>query len=294
MEKSPSNIEQRLLDAEARFATAERQHRQAARRFRLLSGVALCGVVLAVLFAAHPSAGAQDCDYQDQIDALQSEVNDLQSQTQYLSTGTDAEGYPAMYVSGCNLWVLNGTGATNAAPNGEGNLIIGYNELRGNNDDRSGSHNLIVGSFQNYQSVGGAVFGDYNTLSGQYASVLGGASNTAAGDFTSVAGGYNNSASGRLSSVTGGASNNASGAYAAISGGTSNFAGGQYASISGGYNNSASGYVASLTGGNQNSANGNYASVTGGFDNSVGGAAAFAALLGGQGISLNTPYGHNP
>ena len=39
--------------------------------------------------------------------------------------------------------------------NGLGNVVIGYNELRGAGDDRSGSHNLVFGSRNNYSSYGG-------------------------------------------------------------------------------------------------------------------------------------------
>ena len=45
------------------------------------------------------------------------------------------------------------------AGNGLGNLVIGYNELRGAGDDRSGSHNLVIGSRNNYSSHGGLVGG---------------------------------------------------------------------------------------------------------------------------------------
>ena len=62
-------------------------------------------------------------------------------------------------VSGANLYVNNGTGSTGGPVNGLGNLVIGYNELRGAGDDRSGSHNLVVGSRNNYSSYGGLVGG---------------------------------------------------------------------------------------------------------------------------------------
>src|SRR5262245_6123143 len=145
MDTQITPLEQRLLAAEARFLAAEQRHRQAARRCQILSGFALFAFIAAILFAAYPPALAQD-DVPDQInslwnetqslwnetgslwnetDDLQDQTNTLQWQTQYLSTGTDAEGYPATYVAGCNLWILNGEEATNARPNGTGNLIIG-------------------------------------------------------------------------------------------------------------------------------------------------------------------------
>jgi len=49
--------------------------------------------------------------------------------------------------------------------NGLGNLIIGYNELRGSGDNRIGSHNLILGSKNNFASYGGMVAGTLNDIS---------------------------------------------------------------------------------------------------------------------------------
>ena len=63
------------------------------------------------------------------------------------------------------------------AVNGLGNLIVGYNEssmCRGLGrsyriDQRTGSHNLIVGSGHNFPSFGGFCCGFANTVSGAYA-----------------------------------------------------------------------------------------------------------------------------
>jgi hypothetical protein len=121
-------------------------------------------------------------------------------------------------IEGANLHIVNGLGATNGFPappsfdpsqtvvNGVGNLIVGYNESRGSYgpDDRSGSHNLVVGSFQNFSSFGGLVAGQFSTISGPYASVSGGISNTASGYFSSVSGGEFNTASGGVASVSDG------------------------------------------------------------------------------------------
>jgi hypothetical protein len=43
--------------------------------------------------------------------------------------------------------------------NGLGNVVIGYNEPRGAGDDRSGSHNLVIGSQNNFSSYGGFMAG---------------------------------------------------------------------------------------------------------------------------------------
>ncbi len=92
-------------------------------------------------------------------------------------------------ISGINVQIVNDSGTTDGAVDGLGNLIVGYNELRGLGDDRTGSHNLIVGDEHNYSSYGGLVAGHFNTISGLFASVSGGRSNTASGQYSSVSGG---------------------------------------------------------------------------------------------------------
>lgn len=110
-------------------------------------------------------------------------------------------------ITGANLLLVNGLGATNGNPahpfepifqggptavNGLGNLTIGYNESRtgfGEPDDRRGSHNLVVGIAHNYSRFGGIVVGHWNSISAPYASVSGGMFNLARGDGSSVSGG---------------------------------------------------------------------------------------------------------
>lgn len=106
---------------------------------------------------------------------------------------------PHILFTGVNVHVRSGSGATNnnSAPHtGLGNLIIGYNENTTPTPTlpRAGSHNLVGGSMNAFSSVGGMVFGLQNTISGQYASVLGGNGNTAAGSNSTVYGGLNNMA----------------------------------------------------------------------------------------------------
>ena len=99
--------------------------------------------------------------------------------------------------SGVNVHVNNGTGTTSGAVNGLGNLIVGHNEARfGGGDDRSGSHNIVVGGGHNFTSYGGLVAGYGNTISGPCATVSGGAANTASGMYSSVSGGKDRSVDG--------------------------------------------------------------------------------------------------
>ena len=121
-------------------------------------------------------------------------------------------------ISGVNLQIVNGLGATNGYPadpgssdpancvtNGVGNLIVGYNEAGFMPvDDRTGSHNVAVGTANNYSSFGGLVVGAANSITGAWATVSGGVENTASGEHSSVSGGEYNTASGGRSSVSGG------------------------------------------------------------------------------------------
>ena len=55
-------------------------------------------------------------------------------------------GQDTIRFSGVNVQIVDGSGNTSGAVNGRGNLIVGYNELRGSGDVRTGSHNIVVGS----------------------------------------------------------------------------------------------------------------------------------------------------
>ena len=110
-------------------------------------------------------------------------------------------------ISGINVRIHNGSGTTAGAPDGLGNLIIGYNELRGKgNDDRTGSHNLVLGSEQNFASHGGILAGRRNAIASTapHSSVSGGLRNVASGAYASISGGYGNTASGYAASMSGG------------------------------------------------------------------------------------------
>jgi hypothetical protein len=238
---------------------------------------------------------------QAKIAALESKVADLQSQINTIKltpekiaildamslSGTE------LTITGVNVRIVNGLGNTRSV-NGLGNLTIGYNELRTQlsnrtDDDRSGSHNLIVGEANNYSSYGGLVAGGFNTVSGVFASVSGGEGNTASGPRASVSGGATNVASGDRASVSGGTGNTASNLASSVSGGQSNLASGGASSISGGSANTASGTFASVIGGQHNVASGESASVSGGNVNVAGG--LFATVSGGVTVQQNNDGG---
>lgn len=179
--------------------------------------------------------------------------------------------------NGMNVRITSGSGATGGAINGLGNLIIGYNELRGGNDNRSGSHNLILGSYNNYRSYGGLVAGSSNEISGVYATVSGGNANIASNSSSSVSGGSGNTASAAFSSVSGGVANIASGYQSSVSGGRLNIASSYFSSVSGGKSNTASGWSSSVSGGRSNIASGEESSVSGGISRSAIGWGNWAA-----------------
>jgi hypothetical protein len=113
-----------------------------------------------------------------------------------------------VFITGANVYVRNGLGATvNNGYNGLGNLIVGYNELRGipgSPDVRTGSHNLIVGAGANYSRNASIITGVNNASVNNYASVYGGTGNFANATYSVVVGGYNNQTNGGWSTILGG------------------------------------------------------------------------------------------
>jgi uncharacterized coiled-coil protein SlyX len=132
-------------------------------------------------------------------------------------------------IEGVNVHIRDGSGSTGSGAwnggslSGLGNLIIGYNEsrsLEGKPDNRTGSHNLVLGILNDYSSYGGIVAGHTSSISKPYATVTGGYGNSASEIYASVSGGFKNNAAGLASSISGGDSNVATGNRASVSGGT--------------------------------------------------------------------------
>jgi len=241
-----------------------------------------------------------------------------------------------VFFEGCNVHVRSGSGATNgdtgagASVNGLGNLIVGYNEgggfgadgFYGSDDDKSGSHNLVVGPAHSYSSYGGLVAGEDNNVSARAASVSGGGGNIASGYMSSVSGGYENTASGESSSVSGGTRNIANSGASSVSGGEENTASDSASSVSGGHQNIAgrictSGLVgkvcttslecdaslgagdgvclalfvsrwSSVSGGNSNTASSEASSVSGGSGNDA--SESYSSVSGGIANMASGPY----
>jgi cell division protein FtsB len=246
---------------------------------------------------------------QKQINALKAEnaaqngyISTLRAQVAELQSG-DAAALAAIFAGvsrtdddiffdGVNVHIRSGSGATNGntgsgpSVNGLGNIIIGYDEIRtGDINEKTGSHNLVVGEEHNYSSYGGLVVGFRNTVSGSYATVSGGAGNTASGAESTVSGGDSNTASSSRSTVSGGAGNTASNIQSTVSGGLSNTASGSGSTVSGGSRNISIGAISTVSGGSLNIASGDFSSVSGGRDNTASG--EYSSVSGGQGRSVN-------
>jgi hypothetical protein len=232
-------------------------------------------IVLGLVIMPYVSGTAQEQSAYER--ALARRIAELEYKLQHVTGGVNE-----VVITGANLRIVNGLGATETI-NGLGNLIVGYNEPPiVPPENRDGSHNIVMGTKNNFASFGGLVGGTNNEISGSYASIIGGTKNTASGDRSTVSGGGGNSAIGDISSVSGGANNTASGGFASVSGGQANRASGGASSVSGGNDNTASGFHASVSGGFKNSASGSrVSSVSGGDGNTASGEAS--SVSGGAG-----------
>ncbi len=205
--------------------------------------------------------------------------------TNYVEKGI--AGKPTIQFSGVNVQIVNGEGKT-ASVNGDGNLVIGYDENPGKHE-QTGSHNLILGEEQTFTSFAGLLAGIDNTISAPFASVSGGSFDRADGFDSSVNGGSFDTASSEESSVSGGERNTASGPLSSVSGGRANTAGGFYSSIAGGEVNSAPTEAASVSGGSENTAGGLHAGwIGGGANNLVSG--TYASVFGGHKLTASLEY----
>lgn len=233
------------------------------------------------------------------IKILEAEINKMRGNSVlaldgYLKLG-GIGGHPAAVFQHVNVQVSSGSGRTDGAVNGLGNLIIGYNETssssiefcsnhnytvesqctRGGyqwgNNVRRGSHNLIVGSNNSYDDYGSIIAGVGNTSNANYSNILGGIANYTAAVYSSISGGRYNETYAYFSSIAGGYDNISNGKYSSISGGRQNTTVGESSSISGGQRNQAKGKFSSVTGGSGNQANQDGSSVTGGQSNRANG-----------------------
>lgn len=238
-------------------------------------------------------------------------VSGAQDLLRVLSVSADGD----LVLSRANLYVQNGDGATDAPVNGKGNIILGYDENVSN--DKSGSHNLILGMNHSYTSYGGVLMGKGNAVRGEgglvsgqgnqvegnHAAALGGTDSEAAADHALVLGGVSSVADGTGAVVVGGSDNVASGSHAVVSGGQENEASGTGSTVSGGYRGLSDGRNSAIAGGRDNTATGSYAVVSGGaYGDATGQSSsvtggyfslaqhAYSTAVGGDNIATTSRY----
>jgi hypothetical protein len=175
---------------QTRLDALEQQMHTVNRRLRWWRGLACGAVVLAGLTWALPAVIAQEEAQGKGPKGLAQRVAALEQLLKPFSREQNE-----IFITGANLHIVNGLGRTDCGsednpipdcPNGLGNLIVGYNEPHAPDlgpNIRTGSHNVVVGSRHNFSRVGGLVVGDFNTISGAFASASGGHNRMAAGDF---------------------------------------------------------------------------------------------------------------
>ena len=134
-----------------------------------------------IMAAAGPSTAWAVCEGgtdAERLDCLSAELSATQAELAelltYLSVDTAAN---SVTFTGANVFVRSGSGATDGAVNGLGNLIVGYGEDAPYFSSvaapavRTGSHNLVVGGGASYSSFGGFVGGLLNRVTGEFGSV---------------------------------------------------------------------------------------------------------------------------
>jgi hypothetical protein len=209
-----------------------------------------------------------------QTAVLVADLTGVEKKVQCVSANSTADD---LFFVGCDVHVENGdsSGDTLSA-NGKGNLVIGFNEEAGcggpgQQCNRTGSHNIVVGKGNAYSASGGIVSGSDNILDGDLAVLLGGRANDASGYESVVAGGADNDATGVQSVIAGGALNDATGRQSVVAGGQFNDATGVQSVVAGGFFNNAIGYTSAVAGGSSNDATGLLSVVAGGFLNNATG-----------------------
>jgi len=208
------DLRPRLETLESQLHALQEQTQTVTRQLRWWRGLAGGLLGLAVLTWALPVGTAPEdpiAESERGKKTLEQRVAVLESLLKHFSRKGNE-----VTIKGANLHIVNGLGSTDCTddagdpipdcPNGLGNLIVGYNELRpedqGFENIRTGSHNVVVGQEHNFSRFGGLVVGRLHTISGDFASVSG-FNNTASGEFAAVSGGINRTAAGEFDWVAG-------------------------------------------------------------------------------------------
>jgi hypothetical protein len=277
LQQELAELTRRLESTELQLETAGRKFvrsRMWARRVVLLAVCTLTGLwFLDVAPAAPPPGVGPQNGLLDRVAALEAQTAALEAQVAALEAKTAAITVAGddFVITGKNVHIVDGTNGTESV-SGLGNLTVGYNELRGLGDVRTGAHNIVVGMRNNYASFGGLVAGDSNEISGELSVVSGGEANRATDFAAVVCGGRDNIASGFHSVVSGGDGNSATEEAAVVSGGQGNSASGLFSVVSGGFSNEANANYSVVSGGANNEGSGDSSVVSGGSGNVASGA----------------------
>ena len=125
---SMDNVRERVEALERQTEHLKHQTQALARQARWWRGMA-CGMVVLALGGWGLQAGNAVDAAADAGAAMQNQIAALQEKFAYMTSATNDQGYPEVVITGANLRIVNGLGATETT-NGLGNLIVGYNELR--------------------------------------------------------------------------------------------------------------------------------------------------------------------
>ncbi len=219
---------------------------------------------------------AQIIELQGQVEALQASV--IPGLSDHVSVVNDE----TVLFSEVNLQVVNGQGTTSSV-NGLGNLIVGYNESDSLTTERGGSHNLVMGRWNQYNAYSGIVHGLRNTVMNHESAAIAGSNNVVSGVRSAVLGGDQNTASGNKVVAIGGLENEAKGSVTSILGGSSNVTDGTASVILGGAANQTLGSRTAVVGGGSNVSDGHVGVVVGGQGNATPElASGYAAVFGGR------------
>ena len=212
----------------------------------------------------------------------------------YLDDGVGGQTKTIRF-TGVNVQIVNGLDFTETQ-NSVGNLIVGYNEM-GNpfGDNRTGSHNVVLGLSNNYASFGGHVAGWMNSILGEHGSVLGGRQNIVGPASTVgnviVSGMENTISNSWGSAIISGRKNTVEdSAYSAIVAGSLGVARGGLSAILGGNQNETTGGNSVVGGGFGNSTQATNSFIAGGVNNTVELTSAAGSVFGGEGNFLGNSY----
>src|SRR5947207_10225798 len=112
-----------------RLEVLENQTRVAERRLHGWRGIACSVMVLGLLSSALPSGEAQVELSAKGNRGLPERIEALEFKLQHITSSPDD-----VTITGANLRIVNGLGTTDTS-NGLGNVIVGYNEERGDGTD---------------------------------------------------------------------------------------------------------------------------------------------------------------